>query len=149
MLGDFSCRVLLNVFGFVLPAYNCFKVIEARDDEALRGWCIYWLILAIFTTTERMLLDMFIFWVPLYYEAKFLFVLYLWHPRTKGALYLYTQVVRPFLQKHEAFIDGKMEESFAQLGDYGSHYCRRLIAFVQSKAHIAIAQLQQMQSKDG
>ncbi|KAK9863268.1 hypothetical protein WJX84_007345 [Apatococcus fuscideae] len=75
MLGDFSCRVLLNVFGFVLPAYNCFKVIEARDDEALRGWCIYWLILAIFTTTERMLLDMFIFWVPLYYEAKFLFVL--------------------------------------------------------------------------
>ncbi len=32
--------------------------------------------------------------VPLYYEGKVLFVLWLWHPKTRGAAYLYQHTVQ-------------------------------------------------------
>ena len=32
--------------------------------------------------------------VPLYYEGKVLFVLWLWHPKTRGAAYLYQHAVQ-------------------------------------------------------
>ena len=37
--------------------------------------------------------DIFISWLPLYYEAKLLLLFYLVHPQTAGALKLYDQVV--------------------------------------------------------
>jgi hypothetical protein len=37
--------------------------------------------------------DIFISWLPLYYEAKLLLLLYLVHPKTAGALKLYDQVL--------------------------------------------------------
>jgi hypothetical protein len=39
--------------------------------------------------------DIFISWLPLYYEAKLLLLFYLVHPQTAGALKLYDQVFRP------------------------------------------------------
>ena len=36
--------------------------------------------------------DIFISWLPLYYEAKLLLLFYLVHPQTAGALKLYDQV---------------------------------------------------------
>ena len=35
----------------------------------------------------------------MYYEAKVLFVLYLWHPKTQGAAYLYSSMLQPFLAR--------------------------------------------------
>ena len=32
--------------------------------------------------------------VPLYYEGKVLFVLWLWHPKTRGAAYLYQHTLQ-------------------------------------------------------
>lgn len=32
--------------------------------------------------------------MPLYYEAKLLFVVWLWHPRSKGAVTLYTHTLQ-------------------------------------------------------
>ena len=52
------CR---NVFGYVWPAYQCFKAVESQDTEHIREWAIYWLTLAMFTGAER-LLDVFVFW---------------------------------------------------------------------------------------
>ena len=45
------------------------------------------------------------------------FVVYLWHPKFKGALSLYNSTVQPLLRKHEATIDLKVEEARAWLGD--------------------------------
>ena len=41
--------------------------------------------------------DRFVFWMPMYSEAKVGFVVYLWHPRTQGALYIYEMFLLPFL----------------------------------------------------
>ncbi|KAK9831985.1 hypothetical protein WJX81_006350 [Elliptochloris bilobata] len=146
MLGDFTCRVVLNLIGFIWPAYACFKALEQKQSEAIREWCTYWLMLAIFTTAERMVLDWLVFWVPLYYEGKVLFVLWLWHPKTRGAEYLYQHTVQPLLSKHEATIDRHLAEMRTTVADFASVYFYKLVTLVQSKAHLAIGHLQQMQA---
>ena len=39
-----------------------------------------------------------------------LFVLFLWHPRTKGALYIYDQMLSPALDANEHHIDAAIAE---------------------------------------
>lgn len=56
--------------------------------------------------------------MPLYYEAKLLFVVWLWHPRSKGAVYLYQHSLQPLLLVHEQTIDRKIEEFKAMGGDF-------------------------------
>ena len=60
--------------------------------------------------------DRFVFWLPMYCEAKVAFVVYLWHPRTQGALYVYDAFVAPFLAKHEPDIDRRIDETRASVG---------------------------------
>jgi hypothetical protein len=84
-----------------------------KSPEKLRGWCIYWLVLATFTVFER-ITDAFLFFLPLYHEAKVAFVVYLWHPKSQGALYIYDKFVAPTLSKHEELIDRKIEETQAK-----------------------------------
>ncbi|CAK0784227.1 hypothetical protein CVIRNUC_007431 [Coccomyxa viridis] len=147
MLGDFSCRVILNIVGFVWPAYQNYKTISQKQTEATQEWCMYWLMLALFTVSERMVLDMLVFWVPMYYEAKVLFVLYLWHPKTQGAAYLYSSMLQPFLARNEGAIDQCIEELKTAFFDYAASYFQKLVNFVQSNAHSIIYQLQQLQAK--
>ncbi|KAK9811551.1 hypothetical protein WJX72_005778 [[Myrmecia] bisecta] len=145
MLGDYLCRVLLNVFGYIWPAYQCYKAIERKQADKIREWCIYWFVMALFTFAERAFLDSLIFWAPMYYEAKVLFVIYLWHPKTLGAQYLYSHIVQPFIAANEGTIDQKVAEGKAWVGDFAAAHFSKVTNFVQSKAHLAVAQLQQLQ----
>lgn len=145
MLGDGSARVVLYILGYVVPAYHCFKAIELNQADKTREWSIYWLLLALFTTAERLFLDIFIFWLPFYYEAKVLFVLYLWHPKSQGALYLYGAFVKPFLLSHEGHIDEYVNEAKTWLQDFLAAHFQRLTQLLQSKFHLILAALQNVQ----
>ncbi|VAI03671.1 unnamed protein product [Triticum turgidum subsp. durum] len=80
MLGEFLSRVLLLLFGYAMPAFECFKTVEARPNDAhmLRFWCQYWIIVAMVIAVES-----FISWMPMYGEIKLAFFVYLWYPKTK------------------------------------------------------------------
>ena len=103
-----------------------------RKPEALRGWCIYWVVIALYTVGAQ-IGDRFIFWLPMYCEAKVAFVTYLWHPRTQGALYIYETFVSPFLAKHEPDIDRHIDETRASVGDVVVRNSRGAVDFVRNK----------------
>ena len=63
--------------------------------------------------------------VPMYYEAKVLFVLYLWHPKTQGAAYLYSSMLQPFLARNEGAIDQCIEELKTAIFDYAASYFQK------------------------
>ena len=33
---------LLQVFGYIYPAYLCFKDLETRQHDRIKLWCMYW-----------------------------------------------------------------------------------------------------------
>ena len=128
-----SLCLLLLIFFFDMtwcPLKKQALEMHKKSPEKLRGWCIYWLVLATFTVFER-LTDAFLFFLPLYHEAKVAFVVYLWHPKSQGALYIYDKFVGPTLSKHEGSIDRKIEDVQAKLGDWCFTYSRMAYAYVQ------------------
>ncbi|CAI9104679.1 OLC1v1003403C1 [Oldenlandia corymbosa var. corymbosa] len=107
MIGSLLARLLLMVFGYVYPAYECYKTVEMNkpDIHQLRFWCQYWILVAVLTVCERVG-DLFISWIPLYGEAKIALFIYLWHHRTRGATHVYNFFLKPYVSEHEKEIDG-------------------------------------------
>jgi receptor expression-enhancing protein 1/2/3/4 len=54
--------------------------------------------------------DYFIFWIPMYYELKVAFVLWLSLPTTNGARWLYKNHIDPFLKQNEQLIDSRLKQ---------------------------------------
>lgn len=63
--------------------------------------------------------------LPLYYEMKVVFVILLWHPKTKLAAYLFDQHLKPMLSTHEASIDKRLGLAKAKSFDYVNNQFRR------------------------
>ncbi|KAI5015367.1 hypothetical protein ZWY2020_056757 [Hordeum vulgare] len=86
------------VFGYAYPAYDCYKTVELNKPEIdqLIIWCQYWL--------------------PFYSEAKLLFFIYLWYPRTK----------------HENEIDRNLLEFRARANDVVVVYVQKVAAVGQN-----------------
>ncbi|KAK3151062.1 hypothetical protein QOZ80_3AG0241210 [Eleusine coracana subsp. coracana] len=111
MMGGFLSRVLLLAFGYAYPAYECYKTVELNkpEIEQLIFWCQYWILVALLTVLERFG-DFTISWLPFYSEAKLMFFLYLWYPKTKGTTYIYGTFFKPYISQHENDIDRNLLE---------------------------------------
>jgi len=94
-------------------------------------------------TFAQNLTDQFLFWVPLYYEAKLALVIFLWHPRVNGATYVYESTLRPWLAQNEPFIDSKMEQAKNRVQDFTSRYFKQLTSYLQSRYGDVVSYLQQ------
>ncbi|KAE8767178.1 putative HVA22-like protein g [Hordeum vulgare] len=91
-MGGFVSRILLLVFGYAYPAYECYKTVELNKPE------IDQLISGVST------------------EAKLLFFIYLWYPRTK----------------HENEIDRNLLELRARASDVVVVYVQKVAAVGQN-----------------
>ncbi|KAL8524052.1 hypothetical protein ACS0TY_013861 [Phlomoides rotata] len=134
MIGSLITRVLVLIFGYVYPAYECFKTVERNkpDIDQLRFWCQYWILVAGLTVCER-IGDMFIGWVPMYGEAKLAFFIYLWFPKTKGTTYVYNSFFKPYVVKHETEIDRNLLELRIRAGDMIVLYWQKAASYSQTR----------------
>ena len=122
MVSAILSRSLILVFGALLPAYQSYKAIKSKNLREYVKWMMYWIVFALFTTMETFA-DLFISWVPFYYEAKVLFLFWLLSPVTKGSSILYRKYIHPRLVKHEKAIDKYLKNaqrnSCAAIADVG------------------------------
>jgi receptor expression-enhancing protein 1/2/3/4 len=65
---------------------------------------MYWVVFALFYTVETFT-DIFVSWMPFYYEVKILVVLWLALPYTEGSKSLYRRLIHPQLINQEGQID--------------------------------------------
>ncbi|KAF7049716.1 hypothetical protein CFC21_058204 [Triticum aestivum] len=133
MMGGFVSRILLLVFGYAYPAYECYKTVELNkpEIEQLIFWCQYWILVALMTVMERFG-DLTISWLPFYSEAKLLFFIYLWYPRTKGTTYIYGTFFKPYISQHENEIDRNLLELRARASDVVVVYVQKVAAVGQN-----------------
>lgn len=110
MLNSLISRAAILMFGTLYPAYSSYKALKARNSRSLVKWMMYWIIFAFFTTAEAVA-DIILSWLPMYYEAKILFLIWLLSPATNGTSYLYRKLIHPNLQKHEEVIDEYISEA--------------------------------------
>ena len=66
----------LLLVGLIVP-YGSFKAIRSVDADDDKRCLMFWIIYSLFTTAEKFGVKLFLSWIPIYYEARFVFLLWL------------------------------------------------------------------------
>ncbi|KAG6519089.1 hypothetical protein ZIOFF_022578 [Zingiber officinale] len=133
MLTSFIFRVLILIFVYAYPASECYKTLELnkQEIEQLRFWCQYWILFGLLRELG-VFADILFSWLPFYYRAKLGAFLYLWHPRTKGATFVYETFLAPFIAEHESEIDPSLFEFRARAADWGLIAWQMAVSYLQT-----------------
>uniref|UniRef100_A0A1D1XZQ5 HVA22-like protein n=1 Tax=Anthurium amnicola TaxID=1678845 RepID=A0A1D1XZQ5_9ARAE len=107
-------RTACCTVGVALPVYSTFKAIERKDQNEQEKWLLYWAAYGSFSLVE-LLSDKILSWFPLYYHAKFAFLVWLQLPSNNGARHLYARHLRPFLLKHQATLDKLLSSASCEI----------------------------------
>ena len=93
-------QLLTDIVGFLYPAYKSLKSLESAKTSDDKQWLTYWAVLGIFVIVDTY--SAFILsYMPSYYLIKFLFVIWLMSPMTRGAQVLYDKVLRNLFLKNQ------------------------------------------------
>ncbi|XP_063040741.1 receptor expression-enhancing protein 1 [Engraulis encrasicolus] len=145
MVSWIISRVVVLIFGLLYPAYSSYKAVKSKDVREYVKWMMYWIIFALFTTAEA-ITDMFIYWIPFYYELKIAFVVWLLSPYTKGSSVLYRKFVHPTLSSKEKDIDEYLNQAKDKSYDTLVHYGRRGLNVAANAAVMAASKGQDVLS---
>uniref|UniRef100_A0A7N0T0F5 HVA22-like protein n=1 Tax=Kalanchoe fedtschenkoi TaxID=63787 RepID=A0A7N0T0F5_KALFE len=108
LLSPFGSNIVTRAaccsIGVGLPVYSTFKAIEKKDQAEQQKWLLYWAAHGSFSLVEAFA-DKILSWFPLYYHAKFAFLVWLQLPTVEGSRLLYNNYLRPFFLRHQARLD--------------------------------------------
>nr|XP_055027577.1 receptor expression-enhancing protein 1 [Misgurnus anguillicaudatus] len=124
MVSWLISRLVVLIFGTLYPAYSSYKAVKSKDVREYVKWMMYWIIFALFTTAE-VITDIFLCWLPFYYELKIAFVVWLLSPYTKGSSVLYRKFVHPTLSSKEKDIDEYLCQAKDKSYDTLVHFGRK------------------------
>uniref|UniRef100_A0A0D9W4R8 HVA22-like protein n=1 Tax=Leersia perrieri TaxID=77586 RepID=A0A0D9W4R8_9ORYZ len=118
MYAEFLTKALTVLFGYAIPALECFKAIEQRPGrtDQLRFWCQYWIILVILVIFDD-IAGVLTSNIPMYSELKLAFLVYLWYPQTRGTDIVYETFLRPLVMQYEPSIEERLRYLRANAGD--------------------------------
>ncbi|XP_058890149.1 receptor expression-enhancing protein 1-like isoform X1 [Acipenser ruthenus] len=138
MVSWIISRLVVLIFGTLYPAYSSYKAVKSKDVKDYVKWMMYWIIFALFTTAET-ITDIFLCWVPFYYELKIAFVVWLLSPYTKGSSVLYRKFVHPTLTSKEKEIDEYLCQAKDKSYDALVHFGRKGLNVAATAAVTAAA----------
>lgn len=84
--------------------------------------------------------DMFLFFIPLYYEAKLALAIYLWANNLAGASLVYHRYAEPYIHMYEPLLDKKIAEVKTFARTLVSTNFARAIQWLQAKAVAVLTQ---------
>lgn len=145
MISALVSRFVILVFGTLYPAYSSYKAIKTRNTKEYLKWMMYWVIFALFTCAETVA-DLFVCWLPFYYELKIIFIIWLLSPATQGSKIIYKKIVHRQLAKHEEEIDTYIEQAsdkgysaLLEIGSRGLSYATNVVLTTAMKGQTAVA----------
>ena len=114
IIGFFE-RQITTIIGIVLPTYWSIKAIESPETEDDIQWLTYWSVYAVFSFFD--LFAKFILkFIPFYFVLKLVFLIWCFMPNTKGATFIYKNLLSKYFKKYEAKFD-KIADKFKPLNE--------------------------------
>jgi receptor expression-enhancing protein 5/6 len=115
LLFGIGGNLITQLVGFVYPAYESFKALEPDQEKRenprmMRTWLTYWIVYSLFSVVE-VFVDYILYWIPLYYMLKLVFLIWLMIPRLGGAELVYKVLIEPSLRQYRKQIDGKIDDA--------------------------------------
>lgn len=130
-------KLISTSVGFLFPVYSSYKAIRANEQDAIESWLMYWVVMAGLHVVE-VTVEWTVSWIPFYYEAKCIVILWLTLPQIQGSTYIYVTYINPFLLQHESDIDKTVEHTKQQAKAAGLDYMRRAYVYAREAIMRAI-----------
>jgi receptor expression-enhancing protein 5/6 len=96
--------ILTNVIGVAYPVFMSFHALESEGADDDKQWLTYWVVFGLFTIIDNfagILLSL----IPFYYVLKVTMLIWMFHPQSQGALFIYNNFILPTIKKYESQID--------------------------------------------
>ena len=90
--------------GVLCPTYMTLKAIERPEDDDDKQFLTYWVVYGVFSVID-IFTAFLIKIIPFYYTMKLMFLIWLFMPNFKGAVYIYNWLIGPLFRKYEGKID--------------------------------------------
>ena len=92
------------IVGVAYPAFQSFLALESDGADDDKQWLTYWVCFGVFNIIDQFA-GFILVWIPFYYFIKIMFLIYLFHPATRGAETMYTWYILPIMEKYEKQIE--------------------------------------------
>lgn len=92
-----GAEFVVDMLGFAYPTYMSLYTMDA-DPEGSAQWLTYWVAFSGFSIFENMasfILEL----IPFYFWIKCAFILWMWHPSTRGSTVIFDLALRPALEE--------------------------------------------------
>ena len=161
VLFGYMDTALTNVVGIVIPVYFTIKAYEKPEAGDEQQWVTYWGIFSVLMLFDLMM-PSFLMKIPLFYFGKFLFLVWLFLPNSRGALTLHDLVFSRFFgpvdlskiknvkEKVEKKVDTMLEKINQEKEEFEKNAEReRIRAEVKERSEKIQARLDQIQNSTG
>eukprot|EP00092_Neocalanus_flemingeri_P002376 GFUD01002541.1.p1 GENE.GFUD01002541.1~~GFUD01002541.1.p1 ORF type:complete len:190 (+),score=55.48 GFUD01002541.1:187-756(+) len=112
----YGAQLICGVIGFLYPAFESVKALHNADTNIEKRWLTYWVVFAFFHVLE-FFSDHLVWWVPLYWLAKTIFLVWCMAPiNQNGSAVVYKLVIRPLYVKYHGDIDTVMDKAVNKAG---------------------------------
>jgi len=91
-----AAELITNLIGLIYPLISTLAALEVKVSEQ-KKWLVYWTIFVSLVLFEEYFFVV-VNWVPFYFPAKTVFLVYMMAPAFNGALVVY-DAVKPYLDK--------------------------------------------------
>lgn len=117
LFWGFTGELVCFLAGLVYPMWASFRVLEdLREDPgcgALEEWLAYWVAHTALTLLECMF-RRFLELLPFYYPLRLLFIVWMFHPESRGAATVYRWAVAPALRLQRPAVDAVLAQAAAK-----------------------------------
>ena len=90
--------------GVLCPTYLSLKALESPEEDDDKHFLTYWVVYGLFTVFD-IFTSFLINRIPFYYTLKLAFLIWMFMPNFKGAIYVYNYVIGPLFKKYESKFD--------------------------------------------
>ena len=101
--------IITTLIGVVYPAFASFIALESEEKEDDKQWLTYWVCFGFFQ-----IIDCFggiiLQFIPFYFFLKVAFMVWLFHPKSMGALWLYNNYMQAYVKKYRSQIEQGIKE---------------------------------------
>lgn len=132
IIGPLIASPIIFVVGSVWPAYQTYKAVVESEASMMSRWLQYWFIFALFSQINSMV-DMVGEYLPLYWEAKVAFFVWLTVDKYKGATYLFDRYAKKALGDKTAAIDEQIDFLAARAKNFKVEDVRTFANWASSK----------------
>ena len=108
--------ILTNLIGVAYPVFMSFYALESDGDDDDKQWLTYWVVFGAFSIADQFA-GFILRFIPFYYVLKVATLIWLFHPATQGATFVYNNYIQPTWKEYEGQLEEVQKTLQKQLAD--------------------------------